>query len=173
MPVAPPRALLEADDRESFDCGRDSLNSWFKRHALNNHMDGASRVNVLTDIGTGKIAAYVTLNAAQIERAFLPKPLQRNRPDPVPATLLGQLAVDVAYQGQGHAKSLLLFAARTALRAAQMIGSTGVITHPLDDNVRGFYAAYGFVDLPFEPRRAMMARMADLERAFSATLEKP
>ncbi len=136
-------------------------------------MDGASRVNVLTDIGTGKIVAYVSLSAAQIERAFLPKPLQRNRPDPVPATLLGQLAVDVAYQRQGHAKSLLLFALKTALLAAQMIGSTGVLTHPLDDSVRGFYAAHGFVDLPFDPRRAMMVRMADLEHAFPATLEKP
>ena len=173
MSVAPPRALLDVDDRNSFDCGRDSLNAWFKRHAWNNHVDGASRVSVMTDIETGKVVGYVALSAAQIERSFLPKPLQRNRPDPVPATLLGQLAVDVAYQGQGHAKSLLLFAIKTALRAAEMIGSTGVITHPLDDGVRGFYAAYGFTDLPFDPRRAMMARMVDLERAFSRQQAKP
>ena len=173
MPVAPPRALLAVDDRDAFDCGRDSLNAWFKRHAWNNHVDGASRVSVMTDIETGKIVGYVTLSAAQIERSFLPRPLQRNRPDPVPATLLGQLAVDVAYQGQGHAKSLLLFAIKTALRAAEMIGTTGVITHPLDDGVRGFYAAYGFTNLPFDPRRAMMARMVELERAFSGSRDRP
>jgi hypothetical protein len=34
----------------------------------------------------------------------------------------------------------------------------GVITHPLDDGVRGFYARWGFQDLPFDPRRAMVAR---------------
>lgn len=166
MLVAPPRALLEADDRNAFDCGRDSLNAWLKRHAWNNHIEGASRVSVMVDMETGKIVGYVTLSAAQIERSFLPKSLQRNRPDPVPATLLGQLAVDAACQGQGHAKSLLFFAIKTALRAARIIGSTGVITHPLDDGVRGFYAVFGFVDLPFDPRRAMMARMVDLERAF-------
>jgi hypothetical protein len=97
-----------------------------------------SRINVVCDVEFGRIVGYVTLSAAQIERAFLPKPLQRNRPDPVPATLLGQLAVVRAFQGQGHAASLLVFALRTALVASATIGSLGVITHPLDDGVRGF-----------------------------------
>jgi GNAT superfamily N-acetyltransferase len=127
-----------------------------------------SRVNVITDAASGRIAGYVTLSAAQIERAFLPKSQQRNRPDPVPATLLGQLAVDSAFQGQGHAASLLLFALRTALVASETIGSMGVITHPLDDGVRGLYARWGFQDLPFDPRRAMLVRMADLRKSFGS-----
>ena len=63
--------------------------------------------------------------------------------DPLPATLLGQLAVDKDYQGQRYAASLLVFALKTALHAADMVGSVGVITHPLDDSVRGFYAKWG------------------------------
>ena len=168
MAVSPPRPLAESDDRELFDCGRDSLNIWFRRHAWANQVSGASRVNVITDAASGRIVGYVTLSAAQIERAFLPKPQQRNRPDPLPVTLLGQLAVDKNFQGQGHAASLLLFALKTAMSAAEVIGSVGVITHPLDDGVRAFYARWGFQDLPFDPRRAMMVRMVDLERAFSA-----
>ncbi len=160
--VTPPRPLLEDDDRSGFDCGRDSLNGWFQRHAWANHVGGTSRVNVITEPATGRIAGYVSLSAAQIERAFLPKPQQRNRPDPVPVTLLGQLAIDLAYQGQGHAASLLIFALRTALQAAESIGSAGVLTHPLDDGVRRFYARWGFADLPFDPRRAMFIRMVDL-----------
>jgi GNAT superfamily N-acetyltransferase len=96
------------------------------------------------------------------------KPQQRNRPDPVPVTLLGQLAVDCHDQGQGHARSLLLFALRTALEASVLIGSTGIITHPLDDSVRAFYKRWGFQDLPFDPRRAMIVRMADLRASFGA-----
>ncbi|EJW10452.1 Histone acetyltransferase HPA2 [Rhodovulum sp. PH10] len=164
--VAPPRPLAEEDDRLSFDCGRESMNAWFRRHAWANHAGGISRVNVLTEIGTGRIVGYVTLSAAQIERAFLPKPQQRNQPDPLPATLLGQLAVDRAHQGHGHAASLLRFALETALRAAEVVGSIGVITHPLDDGVRGFYARSGFCDLPFDPRRAMIVRMRDLRVSF-------
>jgi hypothetical protein len=51
------------------------------------------------------------------------------------------------------------------LRAAEIIASTGVITHPLDDSVRGFSARWGFQNLPFDPRRAMMARAEDLQRS--------
>jgi GNAT superfamily N-acetyltransferase len=81
--------------------------------------------------------------------------------------------VDKDYQGQGHATSLLLFALKTALRAAEVIGSVGVITHPLDDNVRRFYARWGFQDLPFDPRHAMMLRMIDLQRIFGSEIELP
>jgi GNAT superfamily N-acetyltransferase len=110
----------------------------------------------------------VTLSAAQIERAFLPKRQQRGRPNPVPVTLVGQLAVDKNYQGQGHAASLLMFALKTALRASEIVGSLGVITHPLDEGMRRFYSRWGFQDLPFDPRRAMVVRMADLRQSFGA-----
>jgi len=122
-------------------------------------------MNVMCDTATGQIVGYVTLSAAQIERAALPKPLQRNKPDPIPATLLGQLAVHKEYQGCGHAASLLQFALRTGLRISQEIGSFGVVTHPVDEGVRAFYRRWGFQDLPFDPRRAMIVRMADLERS--------
>jgi hypothetical protein len=59
------------------------------------------------------------------------------------------------------------FALKTALRAADFVGSTGVITHPLDDDVRSFYAKWGFQDLPFDPRRAMIVRIVDLRQAFA------
>ena len=78
--VTPPRPLVEMDDRDLFDCKRDSLNDWFRRHAWFNQVNGISRVNVIADAVTGRIVGYVTLSAAQIERAFLPKSMQRNRP---------------------------------------------------------------------------------------------
>jgi GNAT superfamily N-acetyltransferase len=161
--ITPPRPLAESDDRTHFDCGREPLNLWFRRHGWANHAAGISRTNVICDTTTGEIIGYVTLSAGEIKRGFLPKAQQRNKPDPVPATLLGQLAVHKHRQGKGYAHSLLVFALRTALRASRDIGSFGVITHPIDDQVRAFYAKYDFQDLPFDPRRAMIVRMADLE----------
>ena len=163
--VASPRALTEDDDRGRFDCGRDSLNAWFHRHAWHNHVAGISRTNVICDVDTGAIVGNVTLSAAEIERDFLVKPHRRNKPDRVPVTLLGQLAVDRGHQGMGHARSLLLFALTTALCASREVGSFGVITHPIDEQVRRFYRRWGFEDLPFDPRRAMIVRMIDLERS--------
>ena len=165
--MTPPRPLTEADDRSAFDCGRNSLNAWFRRHAWHNQVSGTSRVNVMIDSASGQIVGYVTLSAAHIERAFLPKAQQRNQPDPVPVTLLGQLAVDRSRHGEGHAASLLYFALGTALRAAGHVASMGVITHPLDDGVRGFYSRWGFRDVPFDPRRSMLVRMVDLQVSFS------
>ena len=164
--VTPPRPLAEHDDRSQFDCGRDSLNQWFRQRAWANQRNDVSRVNVIVDSASGRIVGYIALSACQIERAFLPKPLQRNRPDPIPVTLLGQLAVDQAYHGRGYAASLLQFAFKTALRAADAIGSMGVLTHPLDDGVRQFYARWGFQDLAFDPGRAMFVRMVDLRQSF-------
>jgi predicted N-acetyltransferase YhbS len=163
--MTPPRPLAADDNRDLFDCGRDSLNTWFRRHAWANQVSGASRVNVIADDGSGQVVGYVALSAAQIERAFLPKSLQRNKPDPLPVLLLGQLAVDARHQRQGHARTLLQFALETSLRAAEIIGCVGVITHPVDDVVRGFYARWGFQDLPLDPRRAMLVRMVDLRRS--------
>jgi len=166
--VSPPRPLAESDDYERFDCGREALDHWFHRHAWKNHANGASRVNVIEDAEARRIVGFVSLSASHVERAFLPKARQRNSPDPIPVTLLGQLAVDRDYQGQRHAASLLKFALLTAWRAAQQVGSFGVLTHPLDDGVRGFYARWGFEELPFDPRRAMLIRMADIEAALRA-----
>lgn len=163
--VTPPRPLAETDDCSRFDCARESLNLWFRHHAWANQAAGISRTNVICDADTAEIVGYVSLSAAQIERAFLPKAQQRNKPDPLPATLLGQLAVHKDREGEGHARSLLLFALRTSLRASREIGSFGVIAHPLDDSVRAFYGRWGFQNLPFDPRRAMIVRMVDLERS--------
>src|SRR5271154_5291984 len=136
MAASPPRPLAEHDNRKSFDCGRESLNNWFHRHAWSNHVNGSSRVNVIEDAVSGRIIGYVALSSSQIERALLPKPQQRNRR---PRT--GNVA---------------------AFRASAEVGSFRVITHPLDDGVRRYFARWGFDDLPLDPRRAMIVRMVDL-----------
>jgi predicted N-acetyltransferase YhbS len=139
-----PRSLSSTDDREAFDCGRDSLNAWFCRHAWSIQENGASRTSVICDLATGSVAGYVALSAGQIERAYLPKRAQLNKPDPVPIILLGQLAVDLRYQRRGCARSLMVFVLRTALRVSADIGCIGIVTQPLHDEVRSFYDGFDF-----------------------------
>lgn len=162
--LTPPRPLAADDDRESFDCGRESINQWFRRHAWRNQQSGASRTNIVCDVNTGAVVGCVALCASQIERAFVPKSAQRNQPDPLPAILLGQLAIDRHYQGRGYAHSLMWFALTTSVRISKEIGCFGVLTHPLDDELRRFYRRFGFEDLPFDPGRAMIVRIIDLEQ---------
>jgi len=160
--LTPPIPLVAEDDRNSFDCGQETLNQWFRRRAWDNQESGVSRTSVMHDPATGAIIGYVSLSTAQIGRAFLPKPAQRNRPDPLPAVLLGQLAVDSRYQGMGCARSLLFFALNTVVRLSRDVGCFCVLTHPLDDGVRGLYGKFGFEDLPLDPMRSMMVRVVDL-----------
>lgn len=158
--ISPPRPLRADDNRSTFDCGRTSLNAWFFRHAWNNHVAGVSRVNVLA--ADGRIAAFVALAVGELARDALPKARQRNKPDALPVTFLGQLAVDRGFQGRGCASSLVQFAMRAALSVSEQAGSIGLVVNPLDDDLRRFYARFGFEDLPADPRRAMILRLADL-----------
>ncbi len=58
---------------------------------------------------------------------------------------------------------------KTALRASESFGIVGIVTHPLDDGLRGFYARWGFRDLLADPRLAMFVRMADRRHALTAS----
>jgi predicted N-acetyltransferase YhbS len=161
--LSAPRPLAETDNRLNFDCGRESLNQWFQRHAWRNQLSSATRTSIMCEATTGDIAGYVSLSAAQIERAHLPKSAQRNQPDPVPALLLGQLAVDHRFQRRGVARSLMYFALSTAVRFSKDIGCFCVLTHPLDEGVRAFYRRFGFADLPFDPDASIAVRIIDLQ----------
>jgi len=108
-------------------------------------------------------AVRLALCAAELAKARHKSAL-RNQPDPLPAILLGQLAVDRRYQNLGYARSLMWFALATSVRFSKDVGCFGVLTHPLDDDLRVFYRRFGFEDLPFDPGRAMVVRIADLER---------
>lgn len=161
--LKPPRPLEDGDDRGDFECGRESMNQWFRRHAWHNQQAGLSRTTVLCDAESGAIVGYVTLSTGHVEREFLAKSAQRNKPTEIPVFLLGQLAVDRRHQGTGIARSLLFYALKTSVVVARRIGCFGVLTHPLDDEVRGFYRRFGFEDLPHDPRRSMIVRIKDLE----------
>ena len=161
----PPRPLGEGDDLDGFDCGRESMNLWLRRHALRNQIQNISRTTVFTAKDSGTLVGYVTLATAQIEREFLPRQARRHRPTAIPVVLLGQLAVDRRFQGQGLARQLLFYALTTSVAFSQSVGCFGVITHPLDDAMRAFYRKFGFVDLPGDPRHSMIVRIADLEES--------
>jgi hypothetical protein len=83
------------------------------------------RTRVVRDSVTKAIVGYVSRCAAQIERGHLPRTAQRNRPDPIPVILHGQLAVDRRFHGKEYARSLILFALMTAVRLSKDVGCFG------------------------------------------------
>ena len=165
--LSAPRPLLKSDNRASFDCGQTTLNQWFVRHAWGNEKEAASRTYIMTETDTGSIAGYVSLVTGQIERDFLPKNRQRNKADPVPIILLGQLAVDLNYQGLGCGAALLKQALTVSLEASASVGFVGILTHPINASARKFYERWGFERLIGDPKGSMIIYTRDLRESIS------
>jgi GNAT superfamily N-acetyltransferase len=163
--LSAPRPLSEGDVATGFECGRASLDSWFRSKAWSNQILGVSRTNVVLD--DGRVVAFVTLSSGHLAREWLPKSMQRDQPNPVPMTVLGRLAVAKTHQGRGLGRFMLKFAFLSSIKAAEHVGTFGMLTHPADDAVRAFYARYGFVALPMDPSGGMVLRIRELRAMLS------
>jgi len=140
-----PRALLRGDKVGKFDCGVDSLNSWFRTLALRNQESGTSRTFITVD-DDGQIAGFYSLSSFSVVRAEVGD-AGAGMPDPIPATLIGRLAVHVKHRGQGLGVSLLRDAVERAVRVSLEIGSAAIIAHARDESVVSFYEQFGFARL--------------------------
>jgi predicted N-acetyltransferase YhbS len=149
LPLQPPVPLTSTHLVADFNCSVESLNEWLGKRAWKNQVLGVSRTFVVCD---GEIIiGYYCLSSAAIDRIALPKARQRNMPDPIPAVLIGRLAVDLQYQGQKIGVSLLQDAICRIITASQSIGVAYILVHALDDGAKRFYEVNGFVAIPEQP----------------------
>jgi GNAT superfamily N-acetyltransferase len=152
--ITPPLPISADHILEGFECGEPSLNEWLKRRALKNHISGASRCFVICH--GADVIGYYSLSAGAIRRESVTKALRRNMPDPLPALLLGRLAIDRRYHNQGLGSALLRDA---MIRAVNVSGDAGVfalMVHALSEQARLFYLSRGFVESPLQPMTLMM-----------------
>lgn len=163
MSFRSPRPLLPSDDVGSFDCGAESLNGWLRTRALKNELAGASRTFVSIDSATETVAGYYCLSASSLLLEDAPGSVRRNMPDPVPVILIGRLAVDRKFAGQGLGASLLQHAILKGLEASRIVGARAFIVDALDDEAELFYAKYGFTLMPPASKRAMFLLVKDAE----------
>jgi GNAT superfamily N-acetyltransferase len=105
-------------------------------------------VDADTDSDTDKIIGYYTLSAVAVEHADLPGQVRRNAPNPVPAVLMGRLAVDAKAQGWGLRTCLVRDAILSTLAAADRIGVRLLLVHALHERAATFYEKLGFKHSP-------------------------
>lgn len=154
MPISAP-ALLTADhDLSQFDCQHPSLTDWLKKRALANNQQRGSRTHVVCD--GARVVGFYALAAGSIEHATSPKSLTRNMPNPIPAIVLGRLAVDTLYQGQGIGAGLLQDAIFRSLSAADQVAARVLLSHAIDGEARAFYVRHGFLQSPVENLMVML-----------------
>lgn len=149
---------MKGDPVGRFDCGVDGLNSWLRTLALRSQRVGGARTFV-SMADDGSIAAYYSLSAFSVVRALTGE-AGTAMPDPIPATLIGRLAVDVRFSGRGLGASMLQDAARRAVDVSLQIGSAAIIVHTRDETVVPFYERFGFRRLEGD-RCTLMLPMTD------------
>lgn len=147
-----PEPLGARHDVSQFDSGIDSLNTWLQRRARLNEVKGGARTYVACD--GDRVIAFYSLAASSVERRRVSSRVGRNMPEPIPVILLGQLAVDVNYQGRGLGSDLLIDGGKRALRVADVIGARAIVVQAFNEEGKTFYEQFGF--LPFSDREPLM-----------------
>jgi GNAT superfamily N-acetyltransferase len=158
-------ALSARHDRASFTSGVEPLDRYFRVQAGQDARKHLSACFVLI-LPDGKVAGYYTLSATGILLSELPPATTRKLPryPRIPATLLGRLAVDEKYRGQGFGRYLLADALFRSWRSE--IASFAVVVDAKDDNARRFYEREGFLALPDQPLK-LFRPMADIAELFA------
>ena len=160
---SPPQRINSEHILEDFDCpkgyrfayGAASLNDWLCKRALKNDLTDASRTYVVC---CDKIVvAYYSLHLGSIWHSEAVRKLKRNMPDPIPAIVLGRLAVDVHHQGKGLARALIKDMFLRAMQVSDLAGTKAVLVKALNDEVTAFYQSFGFVPSKTDPLLLMKA----------------
>jgi GNAT superfamily N-acetyltransferase len=151
---------------DSFDCGREALNRFLIRYALQNQQAEASQTYVA--LSDEEVVGYYTLVVGQVEYGGaserLTKGLARH---PVPIMLLARLAVAASWQGKALGSGLLKDAMLRTLQAADIAGIRAFAVHAKDDDARAFYLHYDFVPSPSDPFH-LFRLVKDIRRALKS-----
>lgn len=143
--------LESRHERENFSCGKDLLDQYLRHQASQDVKRNLAACFVWAEESSGMVRGYYTLSGTSVKGKLIPVNFRKKLPksySTVPAILLGRMAVDKKFQGQGLGKLLLVDALRRCVEASESIGAFALVVDPLDEQAKSFYARYGFIELP-------------------------
>jgi GNAT superfamily N-acetyltransferase len=164
-------ALLDPErhDRSQFDSGEASLDDWLRRYAGQNRRRDTAATWVIAD-ADDIVVAYASVAMTGIDRSAAPKVLAKGAPDPVPALLLGRLAVDHRYGGLGIGTALTAHVLATAVELNEKAACRAVVVTSLNPAARTWWERLGFH--PFEPDDPAALELYLLTSEIEATLRR-
>ena len=119
------------------------LDEWLRRYAGQNRRRDTAATWVIAEAG-GVVVAYASVAMTGIDRSAAPDALAKSAPDPVPALLLGRLAVDQSYAGLGIGTALAAHVLATAVELNQKAACRAVVVTALTENARRWWERLGF-----------------------------
>jgi len=147
--------LDKKHSKTEFKCGIDALDQYLKQDIKKN----VAVTHVLTATNSEKILGFYTLSSIGIFPGELPDDIVRKLPryPMLPGVLIGRLAVDKKYRGQGLGLYLLMSALERSLAVSAQIGIVAVIVDAKNESAISFYKQYGFIALPENSHRLFLS----------------
>ena len=149
-------------NKKDFSCGAAMLDNYLHTQASQDVKRKLCVVFAMVEDTT--IKGYYTLSNASIPADLMPEAIKKKMPGSykaLPVTLLGRLAIDAKFKGQGLGGILLIDALKRSFSVAgESLGSIGVVVDPLDEGAAAFYKKFGFIQLPDSGK--MFLPMADI-----------
>ncbi|MGP0073045.1 MAG: GNAT family N-acetyltransferase [Bryobacteraceae bacterium] len=138
--------------RDSFCCGEEALDRYFKTQATQDIRRRIANCFVAVESATGLVAAYYTIAAASIPLVELPREEAKRLPryPTLPAVRIGRLAVDQRFQGRGLGGALLIDAARRSSQSPPAVYA--LLVDAKSDQAVAFYQRFGFRAFASQPR---------------------
>ncbi|WP_339138573.1 MAG: GNAT family N-acetyltransferase [Candidatus Electrothrix sp. GW3-4] len=143
--ITAPEPLTSSHDTVYFDCGVPSLNDWLCKQALRNEVSGVSRTYVVCQ--RQKVIAFYSFSTGSVTCCTR----SSKKYEAIPVIVLARLAVDIERQGLGIGFGLLKDAVARSLYVTRKIEVQALVAHALNDQVKNFYARYGFTELTIDP----------------------
>ena len=145
-------------NRSAFNCGIGSLDRYLKHQANQDIKRRVSRVFVVRSRqNEKKVLGYYTLSTLSIDLSVLPEKLAKKLPKhPIPAALIGRLAIDVSAQGTGIGKMLLSNAIKRTLAVSDEIAIYAIVVDAINEQAESFYMQYGFAHLASKGKRLFL-----------------
>lgn len=153
-------------NRAAFSCSHPESALYVQQLALQHARRKIAASTVLLVPDDTTIVAYHTLSATRLNLGELPEGVRKRLPnyaEGVPATLIGRLAVNSAFEKRGYGRGILMNALERALLATFTVASAFIIVRAINDDAAKFYMHYGFVPLP-DDRRKLYLPMKTIEQ---------
>jgi GNAT superfamily N-acetyltransferase len=145
------KPLHSIHKKSDFSCGKEMLDTYIQKQANQDVKRKLAACFVITETRTNLIKGYYTLSNNGIPSEYIPDELRKKLPrtyELIPTILLGRLAIDNRFQGQGIGKLLLIDALKRSYEISKTIGSFAVVVDPIDQDAENFYNKYEFIKLP-------------------------
>lgn len=135
---------------EDFDCGKEALNRFLIRFALQSQLANSSQTYIAAS--GPEIVGFYTLVFGEVAFEDAPERLRKGMArHPVPLMILARLAVSSGWAGKGIGSGLLKDAMARTVAASDIAGLRAFAVHAKDDDARAFYKRFDFIESPSDP----------------------